>query len=80
MLRKLGADAVGMSTVPEMIAAHNRGMETLGVSIITNVIAEDGTNATSHEEVTAILNSKNTEQKLLSVFSRFFKSLTGAYS
>lgn len=75
-LRLLGADAVGMSTVPEMIIAHNRRMQTLGVSIITNVIAEDGTNATNHEEVMAILNSKDTEEKLLAVFRSFFQKIS----
>lgn len=75
LLRKLGADAVGMSTIPEIIVAHNRGMQTLGISIITNVISADGTNATSHEEVTAILNSQNTEDKLLKIFQNFFKKL-----
>ena len=75
MLRTLGADAVGMSTVPEIIVATNRGMETFAVSMITNVIAADGTNATNHEEVTAVLNSKETEEKLYHIFREFFKKL-----
>lgn len=76
MLRALGADCVGMSTIPEIIIAHNRGMKTLGVSLVTNVIAEDGTNATSHEEVTAVLNSKATEEKLTRIFRTFFQKLS----
>ncbi len=79
MLRSLGADAVGMSTVPEVIAATNRGMKTFAVSMITNAIAKDGTNATNHEEVMAVLNSKTTEEKLYHVFREFFKKLTEAY-
>ena len=75
MLRAMGADAVGMSTVPEIIVATNRGMETLGVSMITNAIAKDGTNATNHEEVTAVLNSKKTEDKLFKIFQMFFQKL-----
>lgn len=75
MLRKLGVDAVGMSTVPEIIIATNRGMETLGVSIITNKIAPDGTNATSHEEVMSILNSQHTEVKLVRIFKTFFREM-----
>jgi purine-nucleoside phosphorylase len=75
MLRTLGADAVGMSTVPEVIVATNRGMGTFGVSMITNVIAADGTNATNHEEVVAVLNSKETEEKLYRVFRKFFSKL-----
>jgi purine-nucleoside phosphorylase len=74
-LRILGADAVGMSTVPEIIIAANRGMKTTGISTITNVIAADGTNATNHEEVTAILNSPETETRLFAAYQTFFKRL-----
>jgi purine-nucleoside phosphorylase len=75
MLRQMGADAVGMSTVPEIIVATNRGMETFAVSMITNAIAKDGTNATNHEEVVAVLNSKQTEEKLYFIFKEFFRKL-----
>lgn len=75
MLRSMGADAVGMSTVPEIIVATNRGLATLGISMITNLIATDGTNATNHKEVMAILNSKKTEEQLYRIFRAFFKKL-----
>jgi purine-nucleoside phosphorylase len=78
MLRKLGADTVGMSTVPEIIVATNRGLKTFAVSMITNVIAEDGTNATNHEEVMAVLGSPQTEEKLFTIFRTFFKKLPSA--
>jgi len=50
-LKMVGADAVGMSTVPEAIVAKHGGMKILGFATITNKIDPDGTNKASHEEV-----------------------------
>jgi purine-nucleoside phosphorylase len=50
-LRTIGADAVGMSTVPEAIAARHMGMEVLGISCITNMAAGVLPQPLSHEEV-----------------------------
>jgi len=50
-LRQAGADAVGMSTVPEAIVAKHGGMKVLGISGISNKIDLSGKNVASHEEV-----------------------------
>jgi purine-nucleoside phosphorylase len=53
MLRHLGGDAVGMSTVPEVIVAAHAGIRVLGLSTITNVCSPDAPHTTSGEEVVA---------------------------
>jgi purine-nucleoside phosphorylase len=52
-LRNLGADAVGMSTVPEAIVARHMGLEVLGISCITNMAAGVSDEPINHEEVMA---------------------------
>lgn len=51
MLRGFGADAVGMSTVPEAIVARHMGMEVIGISCITNMAAGLSNEKINHEEV-----------------------------
>lgn len=71
MLETLGADAVGMSTVPEVIVAKHMGIEVLGISCITNVT---GSNENpSHKEV--IENAANAEEKFKDLVMRVIMNL-----
>jgi purine-nucleoside phosphorylase len=54
MLRRLGGDAVGMSTVPEVIVARHAEMRVLGLSAITNVCSPDALRETSGHDVLAV--------------------------
>jgi len=62
MLRALGADVVGMSTVPEVIAAVHLGVRVLGVSIITDQCLPDALVPTSVEQIIAV--ARGAEPKL----------------
>jgi purine-nucleoside phosphorylase len=53
-LKMIGADLVGMSTVPEAIAANHLGMQVLGMSCVTNIAAGLSGRKLSHEEVLEI--------------------------
>lgn len=54
MLNRIGADAVGMSTVPEVIAANKFGIGVLGISCITNMAAGILDQPLDHDEVIAV--------------------------
>lgn len=54
MLRMVGGDAVGMSTVPEVLVARHAGARVLGFSLVTNKTTEDVDHEVTHEEVLAM--------------------------
>jgi purine-nucleoside phosphorylase len=67
MLRGMGADLVGMSTVPEVIAARQMGMRVLGFSIITDMCLPDALEPTDIQ--TIIANARDAEPKLTAVIA-----------
>lgn len=72
MLRKLGGDAAGMSTVPEVIAARHAGIRVLGISCITNMAAGILEQPLSHEEVV------ETAERERDIFILYMKELVSA--
>lgn len=69
MIRILGGDAVGMSTVPEVVAANHCGMKVLGISCITNMAAGILEQPLNHAEVI------ETSNKVRSIFVDFVSEL-----
>ena len=69
MLRVLGADAVGMSTVPEVIAASHMGVKVVGISCITNFAAGIGDQPLSHEEVAEV--AQQVREKFVGLLDAF---------
>lgn len=65
MIRKLGGDAVGMSTVPEAIVGNYCGLNILGISCITNAASSESGGKLSHEEVIEAANSAKIKFKSL---------------
>ncbi len=69
----LGGDAVGMSTVPEVILARHSGMRVLGISVITNLASGLSSNKLNHEEV--LENSKKALKDFSKLLNDFLKKL-----
>lgn len=69
MLRTLGGDAVGMSTVPEVIAAVHMGVRVAGVSCITNFGAGLGDKPLTHEDVSEV--ARMSAARFSSLLTRF---------
>lgn len=72
LLRTLGADAVGMSTVPEAIVARHMGLDVIGISCITNMAAGISDEPINHEEVMA------TGDRVRETFAELLRRLIGS--
>lgn len=75
MFRKLGGDAVGMSTVPEVIVARHSGMRIFGISIITDSGVPGQIVEISHEEVQQV--AMKAEPKMTLIMKELIKNLHG---
>ncbi|MBM4174963.1 MAG: purine-nucleoside phosphorylase [Ignavibacteria bacterium] len=64
-LKKAGCDAVGMSTVPEIIFSQNSNMKTIGISCITNLAAGISKTKLTHDEVTETANQAKSKFSVL---------------
>jgi len=73
MMIKLGADTVGMSTVPEAIAARHCGLKVAGVSCITDMAIPDTMTAPSHEEIVKVAES--VKPRFVSLVKQFIKEV-----
>jgi len=72
-LKMIGGKAVGMSTVPEAIAANHLGLRVAALSCITNLAAGMSRNKLSHEEVTE--NAKKVEQQFITFLKNFLDKI-----
>jgi purine-nucleoside phosphorylase len=65
MIRNLGADAIGMSTVPEVIVANHMGLNVLGISCITDMAIGEELEPLTHEQVVEVANKTKPTFKAL---------------
>ncbi len=69
----IGADVVGMSTVPETLVAIHAGLKVLGFSIVTDMCLPDALSPVSHEEIVAV--AQEAEIKLRTIVRKVLESL-----
>jgi len=73
MVRRMGADCVGMSTVPEVIVARHMGMACVGISVITDMGIPEFVESVNHDEV--LQAAKLAEPKVKLLIKNFIESL-----
>jgi len=74
MFRLIGADTIGMSTVPEVIVAKHSGMKIMGISCVTDMAIFEGTETISHEQVMEIADK--TRPKFINLIKSFIKEVS----
>jgi purine-nucleoside phosphorylase len=74
MMGRWGADAVGMSTVPEVIAARHLGMRVLGITAITDMATGEQVQPVSHEDVLA--TARAVEPQFVALVRRIVRGLS----
>ena len=75
MFRWMGGDAVGMSTIPEVLTARELGMRVLALSVITNVACTDSIKGTTHAEV--VQWGKQVEPRLRHLVAQLLEEMAG---
>ena len=73
MIHRMGADAVGMSTVQENITAIHMGLKVFAISVITDMGIRDDNSVITHEEV--LEAAKHAEPKLTAIFKELVARL-----
>ncbi len=73
MIKLLGGDAVGMSTVQEVIAASHCGMKVFAMSVITDIGIREDNNTITHQEV--LQAAKEAEPKLTAIFIKLIEKM-----
>ncbi len=72
-LRMMGADAVGMSTIPEVIVAAHCGLRLLGISAISNINIPDCMRPTSLSDI--LFNAAKAGEKIVAILEEFLKKI-----
>ncbi len=73
MLRLMGGDTIGMSTIPETIVANHSGIRVLGISCVTDMAIPDSLEPLEHEQVMAIANQ--TKPKFIKLIKQILKEV-----
>ena len=74
MLARVGADAVGMSTVPEVLVANHAGIKVLGISLVTDMAIGEELEPLTHEQVVAV--AEKSKYRFMDLVQGILKEVT----